>query len=140
MDPPTLPSLTVLIDLVEAGNLFCKETKCQQRVAQLINMAYYYLLRVGEYTKPRKKMRTVQFRMKDIAFWRNGFKIDHRHASLDTLLKCDGATLRLSNQKNGRKNKTIFQEANDTTTCPIKNLAHLVADINSFTADKNELL
>lgn len=140
-DPPSLPSLAVPVELVEAAlNLHRKGTKRQQRTAQLMVVAYYFLLRVGEYTKPNKQTRTVQFRLKDVIFWRNGFQINPRIASLETLMSCESATLRISNQKNGKKNQTIFHEATGSPACPIVTLAHIVKDVCSFSKDDDEML
>jgi hypothetical protein len=140
-DPPSLPSLAVPVELVEAAlNIHNKGTKHQQRTAQLMVIAYYFLLRVGEYTKPSKQTRTVQFRIIDVIFWKNGFQINPRIASLQTLTQCDSATLRISNQKNGKKEQTIFHEANGSPACPIVTLAHVVKDICSFSNDDTEML
>ena len=95
---------------------------------------------MGEYTKPSKQTRTVQFRVKDVAFWKDGYQVNHRIAPLQTLLQCDGATLLISNQKNGKKNQSIFQEASGSPACPVRTLAHIVADVCSFSNDDNELL
>jgi hypothetical protein len=43
----------------------------EQAVADLVADAFFFLLRVGEYTCPSsaKKTRTRQFRLKDVTFW-----------------------------------------------------------------------
>ena len=54
---------------------------CQEEVGDLAVIAFYYLLRSGEYMKPRKvkrngKMvqatRTMHFRVQDFGFWKDG--------------------------------------------------------------------
>ena len=91
-----------------------------------MNVAYYWLLRVGEYTtkqqsgkgarKPRKKKtRTRQFRHRDCTF----FEIDaggnmimlQAEASEERILNADGATMWLSNQKNGKKGQSVSHHA-----------------------------
>ena len=47
------------------------------------------------------------------------------------LLSCDAATMKITNQKNGRMGQTIHQEATGTMDCPIKALAHRVHHILS---------
>ena len=80
---------------------------------------YYYLLRSGEYTKPRKVKRngimvrgtrTVQFKVKDVGLWKDG-KILPRRSSLSDLLQADAATMKITNQKNGQTGQTLL----DTT-------------------------
>ena len=76
-----------------------------QAAGDLTVVAFYFLLRSGEYTKPRKvkrngKMvratRTVQFRVQDVGFWKNG-RILPRHSPLELLLTADAATMKISN-------------------------------------------
>ena len=58
---------------------------------------------------------TVQFRMKDVAFFgKEGDRLTLQpvDAPEEDIMKAAGATLRLSNQKNGHKNACIHQEHN----------------------------
>ena len=89
-----------------------------QAIGDLAVTAFYYLLRVGEYTKPRTVMmngrrvratRTVQFRVKDIGFFKQG-KVLPRRSSLTILLTANQCTLKITNQKNGRMGETITHE------------------------------
>ena len=73
----------------------------------LILIAFYYLLRVGEYTKPKfttqngkriRATRTVQFMMSNVGFFKDGKQVS-RKSPLSVLLKCDSTTLKLTNQK-----------------------------------------
>jgi hypothetical protein len=102
-------------------------------------IAFFFLLRVGEYTRPKFTIangervvatRTKQFIFKNIGFFKNG-KIMTRSSSLATLLSCDAATMKIINQKNGRMGQTIHQEATGTTECPIQALARRVHHILS---------
>ena len=88
-------------------------------VGDLTLIAFYYLLRVGEYTKKGKRngtKQTVQFRMKDLLFFRRNsqgqLRLLGRDADAAQIMSADGCTLRISNQKNGWKNVCIFQESN----------------------------
>ena len=80
-----------------------------QSIGCLILVAFYLLLRVGEYTKPRtlvkdgKRVRatkTKQFVMRNVFFFYNDVVIPCT-APLATLLTADLATLKIPNQKNG---------------------------------------
>ena len=76
--------------------------KRAQAVGDLTLIAFYYLLRSGEYTKPRKirrngKMvhatRTIQFQIQDIGFWKDG-KILPRDSSLHILETAGSCTMK----------------------------------------------
>ena len=129
----------------------------QRAAGQLTLIAFYYLLRVGEYTNPRyvlrnnrreRSTRTKQFSVGNVGFFKDG-KVLPRTSSLAELLTSDAATLKISNQKNGRMGETIHQRAIHLDACPIKALAHRIHHILSnggntdslictYYADKNE--
>jgi hypothetical protein len=81
--------------------------------------------------------RTKQFLVKNIGFFKNG-KIVPRSSPLATLLSCDAATMKITNQKNGRMGQTIHQEATGTPDCPIQALAHRVHHILSSPSGTSE--
>lgn len=150
-DPPSIPQLVVPICVPNACFTAGQMTNdpLSQTTGQLILVAFYYLLRVGEYTQPRfitqggKKVRatrTKQFTYSNVGFFKDN-KIIPQNSPLDILLSCDSATLKITNQKNGRMGETIHQKAIDSTTCPIKALAHRIHHINVHKgADDNRLL
>ncbi len=89
--------------------------------------AFFFLLRVGEYTKsgPRPT-RTVPLRKRDITLWRAGVRLDPE-APLDILLSADSVTACLENQKNGYKGCTLHHHASgDPRFCPAKAAARLM--------------
>ena len=139
-DPPSIPQLAVPITVPNA----CFEASYQQEnpriqtAGSLIMIAFYYLLRVGEYTKPRmvtrggKKVRatrTKQFTYNNVGFFKNG-KVIPRKSPLSLLLTCDSATLKITNQKNGRMGETIHQQTTGSPNCPIRALALRINHIN----------
>jgi hypothetical protein len=149
-DPPAIPQLAVPITVVNR----CFETAVQsdeprvQAIGQLALIAFYFLLRVGEYTKPkffvqngikRRATRTKQFTYANVGFFKDN-AIVPRSSSLETLLTCDSATLKISNQKNGRMGCTIHQKATGTDCCPIKALAYRINHINVFGGASQERL
>ena len=99
----------------------------------LITMAFYFLLRVGEYTMPSRKRRTrtVQFRCKDVIFRRNQEVIPHT-APIAHLLSADTVTLWLDNQKNGQRGGTLHHTATSGPFCPVKALARRIKSIATF--------
>jgi hypothetical protein len=89
-----------------------------QATADLCFIApFFFLLRVGEYTckgSRNETKQTIQFRMKDVTFFKKdkaGRLRQLPRASPDwMILSADGATLTLSNQKNGWQNVSIHHE------------------------------
>ena len=121
-DPPTRKKLPVEADvpeyLVKRG-LASGVCPLTQTLGDLVLIAFYYLLRMGEYTMKVARgnaQRTVQFKMEDITFFakneRGELRQCPRDAADNVLLSADGATLKLDNQKNGWKGVCIHQEWN----------------------------
>ena len=92
------------------------------------SIAFYYLLRVGEYTGHRKKdrRRTKQFRACDVTFYDAHYTIIPNTASLDTLYTANKAVLRITNQKNGTRGRRISHDTSGTPACPVRALARRV--------------
>ena len=132
-DPPATPQLALPVKVPqECQNCgFRSQHPFKIAVGDLAIIAFYYLLRVGEYTKPRtytkngetkRATRTVQFSLAHIGFFKNN-KILPRKSPLDKLMTADSCTLKITNQKNGRMGETIHQYAIDDKHCPVKALA-----------------
>ena len=104
--------------------------------SDLVNIAFYYLLRVGEYTFSgrNQKRRTQQFRVQDVTF-RRGQHIIPNTAPLAQLLTATTATLTIDNQKNGQRGQCIHHHCNGTPNSPIKSLAHRIAHIMAHTTN-----
>jgi hypothetical protein len=79
-------------------------TTKQKVVGHMALIAFYSLLRVGEYTlttKTTKKL-TQAFRIQDVTLWDNNIILDHSLPLDSLLIRCTAATLRITNQKNGK--------------------------------------
>ena len=134
-DAPPVPQLAVPVAVVAEAYRHGEKSKCpkQKAVGQLCLIAFFYLLRVGEYTAPRfvttaagtKKAatRTKQFRVGDVGLWKDKQHLP-KTKDLKSMLEADAATLKISNQKNGRMGQTIHQEA---TKDPSKSAATALA-------------
>ena len=149
-DPPSTPQLAIPICVPEecqdAGNR--SKHPFKQAVGDLSIIAFYYLLQVGEYTKPRVKKingkikgvtRTVQFSVANVGFFKNNNILPRRN-SLQILLQADSCTLKITNQKNGRMGETIHQYAIDNIHCPVKALARRVHHILSNKGSTENLI
>ena len=150
-DPPTRKMLPVESDvpelLVEMG--YSKSGTAHTRaVGDLSLIAFYYLLRIGEYTVKGKRnntKQTVQFKLEDVTFYnktRNGqLRCLPKNAPAHLILSADSATLKLDNQKNGWKGVCGHQETNgDSFFCPIRALGRRVIHLRQHKASKASFL
>ena len=157
-DSPVEKKLPVEVDVPEAmadRGRIKGATALVQAIGDLALIAFYFLLRVGEYTvKFRGRApgqlslnakQTDQFRVRDVRLFKRCKLGTLRqlppHAPSDDLLSADSSTLRLGNQKNGWKNVCIHQEANGCTYfCATRALARRLIYIRDHTPDRDTLL
>eukprot|EP00978_Attheya_sp_CCMP212_P040814 scaffold226588_cov20-Attheya_sp.AAC.1 len=72
-DPAPKPMLALPVETIEAAAAVAFDTRASARhraATEMITVAFFFLLRVGEYTKSGKEARTVPFRVKDVLFRR----------------------------------------------------------------------
>jgi hypothetical protein len=150
-DPPTRKMLPVESDvpelLVEMG-YNDSGTAHTRAVGDLVLIAFYYLLRIGEYTVKGKRnntKQTVQFKLEDVTFYkktRHGqLRCLPKNAPADLKLLADSATLKLDNQKNGWKGVCVNQESNgERFYCPNWALGRRVVHLHSHKASKSSFL
>ena len=135
-DAPNIPQLAVPVSVPHyCYDTFAQDSSSKTRTtADLVLVAFYYLLRVGEYTKPRfvksgtqlrRATRTIQFSVGCVGFFKDD-KLLPRTEPLSILLTTDLATLYILNQKNGRMGTCIHHECSDLPSSPVKALARLV--------------
>ena len=150
-DPPTRKMLPVEADvpecLVEMG--YSKSGTAHTRaVGDLSLIAFYYLLRIGEYTVKSKRnnvKQTVQFKLEDVTFYKKTksgqLRCLPKNAPAELILSADSATLKLDNQKNGWKGVCVHQETNgDRFYCPIRALGRRVVHLRQHKATKSSFL
>lgn len=119
----------------------------QQAIGDLIVIAYYYLLRIGEYTtkvRRKKKTRTRQFRAKDVTFYSRNKWGDlvalPRNASTAQIMAAEAATLRISNQKNGHAGACVHHSTIEgaAMVCPIRALGRRYLHIREHAGRREE--
>ncbi len=150
-DPPIKKMLPVEVDmpelLVEMG--YGKSgTLHAQAIGDLVLIAFYYLLCIGEYMVKGKHSNTkqkVQFKFKDVSFFKRNkagtLVCLPRDAPPSLIMMADSATLKLDNQKNGWKGMCVHQEANgEQFKCPVKALARCVLHLQDNRAMGKTLL
>jgi len=133
-DPPTTKQLPVEADvpelLAETGR-DGSATALDRAIGDLTLIAFYYLLRIGEYTikgTRNETKQTVQFKFEDVTFFKKKalgqLRCLSRTAPSHLIASADGATTKLDNQKNGWKGVCVYQETNgEDYLCPVKALA-----------------
>ena len=101
-DPPPEPKLAVPVavpnEMYRIGYTG-KTTERQKCIGDFGIIAFYYLLRVGEYTfhKVEERQRTQQFRLCDVTLWHHTNRLDPE-LPLQTLYRlCTAVTLNISN-------------------------------------------
>ena len=149
-DPATEKKLACHPDLPEyaQAHAYKCESEAQHTTGDLITIAFYYLLRIGEYTtktKRKKRTRTRQFREKDVTFFkvRNGRLCElPRNASVADVMSADAATLRISNQKNGHSGACVSNWAvlDNPGRCPVRALGRRVLHIRKHSKSGNAML
>ena len=91
-------------------------------------VAFFFMLRVGEYTPPNgpRPTRTVQLRKGDVRLWQTGeaMNLEAPWAELNT---ADAVTIKLENQKNGQRGTTLHHhESGHPIMCPVRAMVRLV--------------
>jgi hypothetical protein len=133
------PQLALPVQAIQQG-VKHYNTKGKPRdliVADLLTIAFFFLLCPGEYTmqSPCSKTSTVQFHRKEARCFKDGSILPHT-ATLEQLLQANLARLYINNQKNGQRGSTMFHTANELPFCQINALArrvhhlHWLAPIN----------
>lgn len=146
-DPPTLPQLAVPVTLVEHLLQESWDSTDPPRhkskliaIADLCNIALYYLLRVGEHTKPRTTAtNTIPLACKDVTFRDADGHLIPNSSPLQALCAARDATLKIPNQKNGVKGQSIHQQSTGTDMCPVKSLARRVHHVMSHSQGDQSL-
>ena len=101
-------------------------------------IAFYYLLRIGEYTtktRRKKKIRTRQFRENDIKLFKLNEEGELRALPHDVypeeVMLTYAATLQISNQKNGQKVACVHHMENleHSKEFPVRALERIIVHI-----------
>lgn len=119
-------------------------THKDRALADLCIVAWYYLLRVGEYTykDPSLNTQTTPFTVGDITLWsRNETILDPTLPEAQLLRECHAATFQLDNSKTGARNETIhhIRLPNDQT-CPVAAIVRRLSHIYQHTQDETTII
>jgi len=111
-------------------------------IGELTIIAFYFLLRVGEYTQHgRGQRRTQQFRLCDTKFFANGHEIHHSQLG-QYGHQVNLVSLTIDNQKNGKRGETLSHHAltNGNPCCPVRAVVARVCDMVNDGATPETLL
>ncbi len=108
-------------------------------VADLVIIAFFYLLWVGEYTSPDnpQKKRTIPLWGCNIRLWMHDGHLISYSAGLDVLLQAESATVCIAHTKNGTKGAVVHHNRSRGPICPVAALAWRVANIQAGPARGN---
>lgn len=123
-----LPSSIVRLAVRE-----CRATQSEKgrATADLITLAFFFLLRVGEYTETTEERLTVPLRRGDITLWRGNHRLTP-NATDEELYQATGVTIRLANQKNGIKDAVLHHDSSgDPEFDPVRAAAHIHSRLRS---------
>jgi hypothetical protein len=129
-DPPAAPKLAIPISTITSIAENYRWTPHLSAAADLVIIAFFYLLHIGEYTTqstPRDK-RTIPLQDCNVRLWRKGHLLSHS-AGLATFLTADSATVSIANTKNGTKGTVVHHKAFGGPICPVAALARRIANI-----------
>jgi hypothetical protein len=150
-DPATKKKLPVEVDIPEYLIKEGMQPGAKERsraIGDQTIIAWYYLLRNGEYTIKEygaTDTQTEQFKLKDVTFFRTNsrgrlYQVA-RGAREYEMMTAQCATLKLDNQKNGWKGVCINHEHNgDDTFCAVRALGRRYCHIIRNGGDMNTLL
>jgi len=132
-DPPPQPKLAIPVLTVQQIATKYTFSAHHEAVADLVVVAFFYLLRVGEYTTSSRGLdkHTVLLRKCDVRLWLDGKLLDHE-ADISVLLTADSATISIANTKNGTKGAVVHHDAIGGSICPVAALARRVANLRGM--------
>ena len=111
-------------------------------IGELVLIAFYFLLRVGEYTHHTSQRRTQQFRLGDMKFFAQDQQVstDQLDSYRDRITV---VSLTIENQKNGWKGETLSHHAirkGDPSCCPVKAVVARAIDMIRMKATDETLI
>jgi len=143
-DPATAKQMAVPVSVPNFVFTNSRETKDPQQwaVGKLVLIAFYFLLRVGEYTHHSTKRRMQQFRLGDMKFFAHGRMVlpAQLEANRDHITL---VSLTIENQKNGHKGEILSHHAlteGDTSCCAVKALVARAVDMIRMKATDETLI
>lgn len=128
--PLPLPVMTTARDLAMA-----QRTPQATAVADCLVIAYFFLLRPGEYAGTPLPGGDNLFRLEDVTLWLDNTPLDHWHDTPESLRRTTFATLRFTSQKNGVRGETVgHARSGHPTLCPVQAITSRILYLRSLGA------
>ena len=117
-DPPPTRVKSLPLQVVHGAFQLARlvRTSLADAAADCLVVAFYFLLRPGEYAGAPKTVDDDLFRLKDLGLWIGGRCLDILTCPMDDLLAATFATLTFTSQKNGVRGETIGHGRSGHTT------------------------
>ena len=133
-DPPSRVEPIPMSILLRAMEL-CSNSARDQATMDCIWMAFYYLLRPGEYANASGDAKHP-FRLQDVGLKVGARSFSHAHlATYDQLLAATLCTLTFTSQKNGIKGEKLSHSTNgQANACPVRATLRRVAHLKRHNA------
>ena len=140
-DPAPKPQLALPVGVL--SHIFKRGLQAQsQKVRALSDLsivAWFYLLRVGEYTykSPSTNTRTTPFCISDVTLWCGTSQLDPTLPRHYLLQHCTAASFQLDNSKTGARNAVIHHDRTNLDICPVAAIIRRLSHIYRHTRDPN---
>ena len=134
-DPPPDRVKPVPIPVIKRINVIASAgtNHLMQGIADMIVIAFFFLLRPGEYTNSRSD--TTPFRLADVQLFVGQTCLHLVNASTNELRSATFATLTFTTQKNGVRNEVVgLGRSGDPVLCPVTAIIRRVLHLRRFNA------
>jgi hypothetical protein len=110
-----------------------------QAIADMICLAFFFLLRPGEYTGTTSD--TQPFHLQDVEFYLGDLRLNKHTSTADQLLAATFVTLEFTTQKNSVRGEIIgLGRSGDPSFCPVSAAARRVLDLRQAQAPNTQPL
>jgi len=139
-DPPPQRVKPIPIQVIRRISFIAQnlpqDSELLRATADMIMIAFFFLLRPGEYTDSPSD--TVPFRFEDVQLMIGGRRLDIFTCPLKELAKARFATLTFTEQKNGIHGEVIgLARSGDPYTCPVLAIIRRITHLRSNNAPPN---
>jgi hypothetical protein len=135
LDPPPQRVKPIPVDVIHHMMALSNQhgTADSLAIADLIALAFFFLLRPGEYTAPRGE--NTPFKLEDVQFYVGLQRCSALTAPPDMLLRATFVTLTFTTQKNAVRNEVIgLGRSGNPHTCPVAAAARRVLHLRDNNA------
>lgn len=138
-DPPPNRVKPIPVQVIRRILLLAKNNPTDKALvmeADMIALAFFFLLRPGEYTATKSE--STPFEFKDVQLWQGSLRLDLLTATNEELLAASFCSLTFDRQKNAQRGETIgHSRSGDPDLCPVRCIARRIIHLRAHTALPN---